>query len=339
MINAGATFIAGFVSIGVFYLMKRRSLQASWGDMRSGIFMLLVRMGVHALAGRKKDERTWRPNILVMSGSPTSRWHLIELADAISQGRGFLTLATVVPEDAGPERIEQMSDSIDSYLQKRGVSGLTRVFPAPSPLEGMQALVKAYGFGPIVPNTILLGETQQKENFAGYARLLQAIQRRRQNLVIVRESEDLPPQFVEGTRIDVWTTENPQNRGFMLALAYLLNRSAGWRKSKLMIKTIVDSDAEREGAEVRLGEFIERSRLEATAQVIMRRSDGIFPTIRAESQGADIVFLGIRAPVPDERPEDYAKYYETLLANTDNLPPTALVLATETIDFSAIFEE
>lgn len=338
MINAGATFLAMFVSCGVYYYMKRRSMRASWGDMRSGIFMLIIRYAIHALAQRQLDERTWRPNLLVLSGSPTTRWYMIELADAISQDRGLLTIATVVPDDTPAERQEKLRSTITTYLQKREVTALVKVHADESHLIGMQALVKTYGFGPITPNTILLGDTQQTENYVEYSRLIRLIHRRKQNLVIIREQEELS-QFIEGARIDLWATNNPQNRGLMLSLAYLLNRSRGWRQSTLFIKTIVESEADREQAQQNMNEFVEVSRLDAEPEVIVKQQEGIFATISAHSQGADVVFLGIRAPSLDESPEAYSQYYAQLLAQTDKLPPTALVLAAEEIDFSAIFEE
>ncbi len=339
MINPGATFLAGFVSGTVYYLMKRRSLRASWGDMRSGLSMLLVRHAVHALSERQLDEHTWRPNILVLSGTPTSRWYLIELANAISQGRGLLTVGTVVPEDTSTDRLLSLASSIKNYLDKRGVSGLSKVYPAADAMEGMHDLVKTYGFGPITPNTILLGETQKPEHFVRYAKLIQHIHRRRQNLVIVRESEDVP-QFLEGMRIDVWLTENPKNRGLMLALAYLLGRSHGWRSSSLVLKTVVDSEEKVALSRKHLLAFIEQSRLDAEAEVIVKPSGAdIFTTIRNSSVGSDLVFLGIRAPAADEAAEAYSEYYRQLLANTIQLPPTALILANEDIDFSAIFEQ
>ena len=72
------------------------------------------------LAKRRLDERTWKPNLLVLSGSPTNRWYLIELASAISQDRGFVTVAAVVPEETPRERI-------DAPLAKLGGKGGERV--------------------------------------------------------------------------------------------------------------------------------------------------------------------------------------------------------------------
>lgn len=86
MINAGATFIALFISMGVYMMVKKRRMKARWGDMKYGIIMLIVQLGLYKLAEKRPDEKSWRPNILVFSGSPKLRWYLIEIADALAQG-------------------------------------------------------------------------------------------------------------------------------------------------------------------------------------------------------------------------------------------------------------
>ena len=45
----------------------------------------------------------------------------------------------------------------------------------------------------------------------------------------------------------------------------------------------------------------------------------------------------MRAPRDDESIENWTQYYVQLLQHTEGLPPTALVLAAEAIDFQTIF--
>jgi len=338
MINAGATFIAAFLALAVYYMMTRRSLESRWGDMRYGLLMQMVKFAMSKMVYRKPDERTWQPNILVLSGSPKTRWHLIELADAISQGKSFLTVAAVVPQsELSTDRVESITDSIQKYLEKRDIPALVKVYPSEDPFVGAEDLVKAYGFGPVVPNTILLGHTSRVENFTDYARLIQLISSKRRNLVIVREG-DVQPAFKEGTRIDVWWRGKRENVGLMLSLAYLLSRNPRWGKSRLLLKTIVSSAEERDELAKRSESFIESRRLDAEMEVIYGRSRDVFETIRTASEGADLVFLGMRAPGNDETVEEYSRYYQDLLARSEGLPPTVMVMAAEAVEFYRVFE-
>jgi len=338
MINAGATFIAAFVAAGIYVLMERRSLSARWGDMRSALLMLIARFSIHALAKRKLDERTWKPIILVLSGSPNGRWHLINLASAISQDRGLMTVAAIVPSDMDKERTESMAASISDYLEKRQVSSLVKVQPAATTLEGAEALVKTYGYGPITPNTIVLGISERPENYLQFSQLVAMVNMRKQNLVLVREA-DKSALDEDDKRIDVWWYGTQQNLGFMLALAYLLKRSSRWGETELILKTIIDDPDKKQETRDRLDGFIEKVRLKAEARVLVRQSEDIFADIRKHSKGADLVFLGMRAPKEGEGAEDYRKYYEDLLERTQGLPPAALILAAGKTDFYAIFEQ
>ncbi|MFC1498323.1 Na-K-Cl cotransporter [Verrucomicrobiota bacterium] len=338
MINAGATFIAAFVAIGVYAIMERRSLRARWGDIRSGVMMLVARYAILGLARRKPDERTWKPNILALSGSPASRWYLIELANAISHNRGFLTIAAIVPEDTNTERVKNITQTITEYLDKREVSSVVKVYPAESPLLGAQTLVQTYGYGPISPNTIMLGETEQAENYQPFAQLIKLVNFQKQNLVVMRESDEVK-EFQEKNRIDVWWYGTQQNLGLMLALAHLLKQSPGWRSAELVLKSIIKEPEQRPETLERLEDFISKVRLTAKAEVLIEGTGGIFETMRTSSQGADLVLMGMRAPEQDEPVDKYSRYYESLLAHTEGLPPAALVLAAEEMDFYAIFQE
>ena len=338
MINAGAAFIAIAVSVTVYYLMERRSLMARWGDMRYGILMLLVQYSIRKLRERRPDEKTWKPNILVLSGSPTSRWYLIELANAISRGRSLMTVATVLSEDdLSSERIRQTTETIQAYLKKRQVESLVKVMRADDMISGLHGLIRAYGFGPLTPNTILLGETEKRQTFIEYARLIETISHMKRNLVIVRGGEE-KPELEEGSRIDIWWSRKSQNAGFMLALAYQLRRSSGWQKSQLYLKTAVQEPGEEyDIAKKDIEEFISKERLDAIPEVIIADNREIFDAIKMSSQAASIVFLGMRSPQEGESHESYSQYYEHLLDNTDGLPPTAIVSAAENVEFQRIF--
>ena len=338
MINPGATLIAGSVAVGVYVLMERRSLKAWWGDMRGGLLMLVIRQAINALDKHPLDERTWKPNILVLSGSPTSRWYLVELADALSHDKGFLTVASILPKDTPSDRIAKLSRTVREYLDKRGVQALVKMYAAATPLDGAGTLIDGYGYGPIVPNTIIFGETRHPEKFGDFAGLMRRIHEKKQNLVIVLEGED--SQVVRtATRIDVWCGSIQKNLGFMLALSYLLKRSPAWKDAQLVLKTIVDSSEQQNDKMARIEEFIANVRIEAKAEVLVSSGGDVFSIIREQSNQSDLVLLGIRSPEEGETSEAYTAYYSDLLDKVQGLPPTALAMAAEDINFHAIFQE
>jgi solute carrier family 12 (sodium/potassium/chloride transporter), member 2 len=337
MINAGATLIAIFLSLLIYYSIKRRGLQAHWGDMRYGVLNLVSQLAIYKMARKKPDGKTWRPNILVLSGSPASRWYLIALADAISHGKGFLTIAAIVPEalNAG-EKEEKLERTIQEYLEKRNVPALVKIFSAPNLWNGAQVLIKAYGFGPLEPNTILLGESEQTADNIHYAEMIQTIHSQQKNLIVMREGEDAP-EMNYGGQIDIWLSQHKANAGLMMALAYMLRTSSEWEKSQLCLRTIVESEARVEDVEMGLHQFLKGSRIACAVSAIVKTDEDVFSLIEKHSRKADIVFIGLRHPEANESPEAYGAYYGDFMKKIQHLPPTAIILAAEDIEFHKIF--
>ncbi len=336
MINAGATIMAIGCTIGVYYFMQARNMTAHWGDMRRGILMYLARYSIYSLESLPSDAKTWRPNALVLSGSPTTRWYLIELADAITQGKGFLTVAAILGEhQADEKKIASLRKTIQDYLYKKSVPALAHVSSALTVQEGVQTLIKNYGVGPIKPNTIFLGETEKEENFEAFAKMIHLVHAGKKNLVIVREGD--PHRVVTGRKmnIDIWWGRERKNAGLMLALGYMLQTSPQWRGVSLNLKTIVKTQEEKPAATEFLENYLAESRIEAKTRV--KVSQDIWMGIHESSKTSDLIFIGIRPPAENEGAAEYGEYYRGLLESTKRLPQVAMVMTAEDIKFTEIF--
>jgi hypothetical protein len=334
----------------VFYFVKRRRLNAHWIDMRYGILTLLVRFAIHRLNRLKPDERTWRPNILALSGSPKSRWHLVEMASSLTRHSSELTVASVLPvEDWSAEKVRNVEASIRDFLEKREVDAMVKIFPSPDMLTGASALVRAYGYGPLTPNTILLGDTEHRENFTEFAELIGLVYRTQRNLIMLRDPNEITAADVsaaseteqnggpeEAETIHVWWGGNPDNIGLMLTLAYQIQKSPIWKQSKLVIKTIVSTEEELEAAKTRLETFVDEQRIPAGTEVLIKKSASYFEMIRQSSSDAGLVFMGMRPPLEDETHDSYGRYYGNLMEACHGMPPLAFVLASEAIEFRHI---
>ncbi|MFH1728775.1 MAG: amino acid permease [Pseudomonadota bacterium] len=338
MINPGATFMAILIALVVFSLMKRRRIKSYWGDLKRGILMLLAQYAVTKLADKQVDKRTWRPNMLALSGSPTARWHLIEMADNITHGKGFLTLVTILPENEMTlERIETGRDTVRQYLKEKGISALVSIHLADSYIEGAKEIVKTFGFGPLMPNTFIMGETEKEENFLEYAKLIRLINKRQRNLLIFRKGDIQSIEEKENTRIEIWWGLQKQNAGLMLAIAYLLKQDPEWEDCPLVLKTIVNTEEEIVEAEKRLNEFLETARIEGSSEVIIKKDTDVFHLMQESTVGASLVFIGMREPGPEETDQEYSIYYDNLIEKTKYFPPTMITLASEDIEFYKMF--
>ncbi|UCC24670.1 MAG: hypothetical protein JSU98_13180 [Gemmatimonadales bacterium] len=336
LINALATAVAAALVLIFFLWLERRGLEATWGDVRRGIWMALTRAGLLRLTRESDDPRNWRPHILVLSGAPQRRWHLVELADALSHSRGLITVSTVVPEEAvDTARRRTLESNIQEFMGKRGVQGLTRVMPAPTYLVGAKRLVEAYGLGPLAPNTFLLGASQQAEDRDAYCALLEHLYLHRRNVVVVRDDET--EGFRSRGRIDIWWGGLKGNGSLLMILGYLLRTSLPWRGAEVRLKMVVPTEKAAEGARSNLDGVAAATRTGLRPQVLVSGGRPFQEILRESSTGADLVLMGMRAPTGDER---YVEYYQRLQRETRGLPMTLFVLAAEEVAFrDVLFRE
>ena len=336
LINALATAVAAGLVVLVFVWLERRGMEAAWGDVRRGVWMTLTRAGLLRLNRTEDDARNWRPHFLVLSGAPQRRWHLVELADAMSHSRGLLTVATVVPDSVvGTGRRRALESSIQEFMGKRGVQGLTRVVPAPNYFAGVERLADAYGLGPLTPNTVILGASQEPTTRDRYCDVIEYLYRHRRNVVVVRDEGDRT--FGRREVIDVWWGGLQGNGSLLVILAYLLRTSLSWRGARVRLKMVVPGEAAADSARRNLDELVAATRMGLHPEVVVAGGRSFYEILGTSSQDADLVLMGMRQPADDAR---YSAYYEDLQRRTRGLPTTLFVLAGEEITFrDVLFRE
>jgi amino acid transporter len=94
--------ISGALFAGL--VMLKRKMMAYWGDSRQGILNLIARYVVHQLQNVKTNIHSWRPNFLVLNGSPDKNIAMIQLVNQMNQDSGFVTIATIAATDTKIER-------------------------------------------------------------------------------------------------------------------------------------------------------------------------------------------------------------------------------------------
>lgn len=331
LINPVATIIAGVIVAIIFLWIQRRELKSTWGDARRGVWMLLLRTSLFQL-GHYPDTKNWRPNMLVLSGAPMRRWELIELANALSHNRGLFTITSILP--SGSRSVLQQEDmevSISNYLRERGVQALVRVLTAPDPFEGAQRLVEIYGLGPLVPDTVLLGDSETPENYDRYCQLITQLHQAERNVLIFRDSTTSYPY--RHRQIDVWWGGLHANGALMLIIAELLRDDISWRSAQIHLKLVVPDAQAASTARSNLETLAQDLRITAIPHVLIAYGRSFDTIIHESSRRADMVILGMATPDEDFRP-----YYESIQQRISRLPSTILVLAAPNFAFAEVLK-
>lgn len=334
LINLTATMIA-LVFVGViFFWLERRELTSVWGNVKSGLLMAVIRETLLKVSD-DYEPKTWRPQPLVLSGSPSRRWHLIDFANSLTHNRGILSVATVFSgKDANRQRLDRMEEEIGRFLRKRAVEALVRVVSAKDPFEGSVNLVEAYGLGKLVPNTIVMGGSENTEIREKYCGMIKSFYEMQRNVVLIHGGESEEPETIrrqKNKRIDVWWGGFKGNGGLMMILVYMLQNSLTWKGAEIHLKIVVDNKEAMDEIEANMRSIIDQIRFEAEVDVIP--SGGApFPEIfRKGSEGADMILLGMATP-----DEHFTEYYESMLELTKDMPTSVFVLAGQEISFGEV---
>ncbi|MFQ5572472.1 MAG: Na-K-Cl cotransporter, partial [Rhodothermales bacterium] len=219
--------------------------------------------------------------------------------------------------------------NIREYLARRGVQGLVRVISAPTPFIGAERLVEAYGLGALAPNTVLLGDTREREHRGPYCRMVTHFFQSRRNVIIVRDDESLGYGLRQ--RIDVWWGGLKGNGGLMMILAYLLQSSLAWRGVEVRLCMVVPSETAAQDAQANLSSIVHHIRTDFIPEVLVARGRPFDEILRETSKDADLVLMGMAEPN-----DDFEAYYEQLRERTQGLPSTVFVLAAEEIAFREV---
>ncbi|MFZ6053358.1 APC family permease [Halocola ammonii] len=331
LINALATVAALLFILLVFFWLQKRKLQTAWGDVRQGVWMAMVRAGLMRIK-RNADPKNWRPHILVLSGAPTKRWHLIELANSLSQSKAIMTVCTTITDpDVPVERQNAMEARISEYLFQRGISSLVRVFSSPDPFEGSKQLVDTYGLGQMVPNTIVLGASENEETKTNYCEMISHFYRSQRNVLVVRENET--EHKIKNERIDIWWGGLKANGGLMIVLAFLLQNSLDWQNAQINLKMLTTSENAAQGARKNLENIVGQMRIDVNTEVICDSEQDFYSILHQSSQGADLIFLGMAEPTGEF---DFVNYFSNMQLRTADLPTIIFTLASEDIVYEDV---
>jgi len=329
LINALATAFA-LIFIGfIYYWLKRRQLKMAWGDVRRGLLFTVIRYGLMRL-DRDTDPKSWRPHLLVLSGAPNKRWHLVDFADALTQGKGMFTISSVLPRDkVSQKRMQDMEDNVRNFLQNRKIDALVRIVVADDFFSGAKDLITAYGIGPLIPNTVLLGDTKLKEHEKPYAQLIKHFYESKRNVIIVKEDEEI--DFGNMKRINIWWGGLQNNGSLMIITAYLLKYSFQWRNAEIVIKMVVKSEEAKTESETNLKRILEDIRVPFGHEIQVIDKNQTFWDVINQKSSADLTLMGMAAPA-----ENFHEYYHNLVKRTNAIGTVAFILAAQEIDFKKV---
>jgi len=322
LIHHVAGVVAVLAELMIYSLLRRRSMTASWGDLRYGTLMSLARFTLLKLRKLPVAPRNWRPHILLFAGDVSRRKDLVRFAAWLNQGRGILTISRLlVGELEGKvQEAAEEKQRIDEMMQEWGMAAFGEVEVVRSFEDGVIATAQANGIAGIASNTLMFGWSRKVRRREAQLRIIHRAALLGKSSLICRVR---PRSWMERPRrIDVWWGGLQNNGDMLLLFAYLLSVNDYWRDARIQVHSIANDEEMRGHTIETLDRMLRDSRIRAGTEVSLR-SEGIdVPSIiQKVSREADIVFLGLSDPESGQE-TSYAQRLETLVGD---LPTVILV--------------
>lgn len=291
LLDPPATLVAVLLIFGFYSMLKRRQYRTAWGDVRSGFWFAVTRFGLLQLARSHEHVRNWRPVLLVLVGNPRSRRGLVDFARAFEARRGLLFLAQILTGkwQTALKFQPPQQKSLEDFIRDQRLSAVPKTIVADDFEHGVSTLLQVSGVGPLQPNTVLMGWSDDAVMQAVFGRAVRRILELGRNLLVFSEAE-LPAEQLK-KRIDVWWRAK-DNGSLMLTLAHLLQLHPRFRDHQLRVIRIIAEEAGRDQAAGALQAMLAGARIAATATVLVSREPPL-AVIAAHSERSDICFIGI----------------------------------------------
>ena len=299
LINPLATVVAIVVSYGIFFYLERRSLQHTWGDVRSGVWFTLARYALLNLESKQFHMKNWRPNLLVFTGQPHNREQLASLAEWLARGQGIVTFAQLLIGDveqiAGQGLRTAARRRIRSYIQERRMAAFAEVDIAPDFLTGALTVAQSHGVGGLEPNTVVFGWSGEPAGRARQIDLMHGLVALGKSVLFLHS--DSERGFGRRKVIDVWWGGRGGNADLMLLLAYIISQHRSWAGSKIRLLRIIDGEDGRVQTTAHMQQTLDQVRVIAEPIVIVRKSEERTRDLLAAWSGAtDLSLLGLKVP-------------------------------------------
>ena len=304
LISPPATLIAIALSYGVFFILQRRRLKHTWGDVRSGIWFALARYALINLQAQDWHIRNWRPNIMVFTGQPHNRQQLVEVADWLSSGQGIVTFFQILIGDAQEPAFRGMRDAaykhIRKFIEDHGMKAFAEVEIVSDFDQGALTVVQAHGIGGLESNVVLLGWSHTREGRIRQLKLLRGFVALQKSVLFLNYSQ--PRGYGERKHINIWWQGRGGNADLMLLLAHLIQQHRTWRGSRVRLLRIVNNKDAVDSTRTHMKQLSDAVRVQAEPVVIVRSdaAQSLTSIIAEHSADADFTLLGMHLPDADE---------------------------------------
>ncbi len=306
LLNPLATVAAVALIVTAYTVLARRSYRTAWGDMRSGFWFAVARMGLLKLYSSRQHQRNWRPAILMLMSNLKENSQLLRFGRYLEANKGVLFLSHIILGDwkTSNERQKALTRQMDDRIREEKMSAFSKVVIAKDFEQGVTSLLQGSGLGNLQPNTLMI------EWGSGWLRdhdfpstVHQALEMEANLLVYSKAKE---PDSHLYSVIDVWWSARA-NGSMMITLAHLMQSNRDWQEARIRILRIIRDEDGREAAEAGMADLLKDSRIEVEPVIVVSQ-DPPLESIARESARSAVTFVGVSVRTLEEEAGPLSSY-------------------------------
>ncbi len=286
-------FASIVIVMAIYFILKKKELQLDFGDVWQSVWSSIIRMSLHKMDAKKLEERNWRPNILMFSGSHGNRDSFIDFGKSLVGKHGFLSIFDLEKKDDKSSELKKQDQAIANDITKENQGIFNRREKVHDLYEGIELVSRTYGFSGVEPNTIFLRWGRHTKSPDRFVKMINYISTLDHNLLMM--DFDQERKFGDRKRIDIWWRGISNNGNLALQLVKFLWLSDEWREAQLRLMIINPVNDEKELIYRNASSVLESLRMNAEIKVINNQIEkkSPFDIIHLESKHSSLTFMGI----------------------------------------------
>ena len=301
LISPPSATIAVICISGVFLWLRKKEVAQTWGDVRTGVWVSICRWALLQLEKYPMGSSGWRPHIMLFSGNPKTRRHLVKMANWLSKGKGIVTLFYLVPYRSSSfegfyREKERLLREIEQFILKERLPFFAEVDFVTDLERDIPTISQSHGIGKLSSNTALFGWGHNPERGNLLIKILKKMYLLEKNILVFRcqgEPCGTPPYRL----IDIWWRGGDENIGLMLLVAEILKSNPQWKEARVRLMSVAEK--ERKEVERLLVEAAGKTNIDVKVEVF--EGDNPLNIMKEVSREANLVIIGL--PLPKEGKE------------------------------------
>ena len=281
------------IFIGLYYIIRKKGLRLDLGDVWQSVRSSMIRSILKKMDRKELEERNWKPNIILFSGSANVRKYLVDFGKYLAGKHGFLSIFELIENKSAKVLFPKHKQSVATEENQLYDGIFMRRQACKDIYEGMEVIANTYGFSGVEPNTVLFGWAGQSKNPIRFAKTIKTLSDLDLNILMLNYNQE--KGFGKKKLIDIWCRGGGNNGSLVLSLVKFLWLSEEWRNVKVRLLIINPKNDEKDILLTDADKVLETQRISAEVIIINNQIEQkpVREIIKNKSSNSDLVFLGI----------------------------------------------